>query len=85
MVEQFELDFMGFSESSQETQETHAQIALLKNAVDPNDFVLTDYVEMVVPQMLEEYTLRAAKGSTGVKRTASVGQIIMIKVCLHIF
>ena len=67
MVEQFELDFMGVSESSQEPQEIHAQIALLKNAVDPNDFVLTDYVEMVVPQMLEEYTLRSAKGSTGAK------------------
>ena len=69
MVEQFELDFMGFSESSQETQEIHAQIALLKNAVDPDDLVLMDYVEMVVPQMLEEYTLRSAKGSTGAKRT----------------
>ena len=65
MVEQLQLDFMGFSESSQETQEIHAQIALLKNAVDPSDFVLMDYVEMVVPQMLEEYTLRSAKGSTG--------------------
>ncbi len=65
MVEQFQLDFMGISESSQETQEIHAQIALLKNAVDPNDFALRDYVEMVVPQMLEEYTLRPAKGSTG--------------------
>ena len=65
MVEQFELDFMGFSESSQETQEIHAQIALLKNAVDPDDVVLMDYVEIVAPQMLEEYTLRSAKGSTG--------------------
>ena len=65
MVEQFELDFMGISENSQETQEIHAQIALLRNAVDPDDFVLMDYVEIVVPQMLEEYTLRSAKGSTG--------------------
>ncbi len=65
MVEQLELDFMGISESFQETQEIHAQIALLKNAVGPNNFVLRDYVEMVVPQMLEEYTLRPAKGSTG--------------------
>ena len=65
MVEQHQLDFMGISESSQETQQIRAQIALLKNAVDPDDFVLTDYVEMVVPQMLEEYTLRSAKGSTG--------------------
>ena len=58
-------DLLGISESSQETQEIHAQIALLKNAVAPDDYVLTDYVEMVVPQMLEEYTLRSAKGSTG--------------------
>ena len=65
MTEQLQPDFMGISESSQETQEIHAQVALLKNAVDPNDFVLMDYVEIVVPQMLEEYTLRPAKGSTG--------------------
>ena len=65
MVEQLELDFMGISESFQETQEIHAQIALLKNTVDPDDFVLTNYVETVVPQMLEEYTLLSAKGSTG--------------------
>ena len=58
-------DLHGISESSQETEEIHAQIALLKNGVDPDDFVLMDYVEMVVPQMLEEYTLRPAKGSTG--------------------
>ena len=65
MVEQLELDFMGISESFQETQEIHAQIALLKNTVDPDDLVLTNYVETVVPQMLEEYTLLSAKGSTG--------------------
>ena len=65
MIEQLEVDFMGISESSQETQEIHAHIALLKNAVDPNDSVLMDYVEMVVPKMLEEYTLCSAKGSTG--------------------
>ena len=65
MTEQHQPDFMGISESSQETQAIHAQIALLKNAVDPNDLALRDYVEMVVPQMLEEYTLRPAKGSTG--------------------
>ncbi len=64
MAEQPQPDFLGISESSQETQEIHAQIALLKNAVDPDDFVLTDYVETVVPQMLDEYTLRSAKGST---------------------
>ena len=65
MIEQLELDFMGISESFQETQEIHAQIALLKNTVDPDDLVLTNYVETVVPQMLEEYTLLSAKGSTG--------------------
>ena len=65
MVDQLELDFMGISDDSQEPQRLHAQIALLKNAVDPADFVLTDYVDKVVPQMLEEYTLQPAKGSTG--------------------
>ena len=64
MVEQLELDFMGISDDSQEPQRIHAQIALLKNAVDPADFVLMDYIETVVPQMLEEYTLEPAKGST---------------------
>ena len=64
MVERLD-DLLRSSESSQETEEIHAQIALLKNAVNPDDFVLMDYVEMVVPQMLEEYTLRSAKGSTG--------------------
>ena len=65
MVEKTEPDFMGTSDDSQEYQRFHAQIALLKNAVDPVDFVLTDYVDKVVPQMLEEYTLKPAKGSTG--------------------
>jgi len=65
MFEQLELDFMGISDDSQEPQRIHAQIALLKNAVDPTDFVLMDYIETVVPQMLEEYTLKPAKGSTG--------------------
>ena len=65
MVDQLELSFMGISDDSQESQRIHAQIALLKNAVDPSDFVLTDYVDKVVPQMLEEYTLHPAKGSTG--------------------
>ncbi len=63
MVEQ--LDFLGSSEDSQESQRLHAQIALLKNAVDPDDFVLMDYIDKIVPQMLEEYTLQPAKGSTG--------------------
>ena len=64
MVEELQLDFMGVTESSQETHAIHAQIALLKNAVNPSDFVLMDYIDRVVPQMLEEYTLRPAKGST---------------------
>ena len=66
MVDQLELDFMGISDDPQEPQRLHAQIALLKNAVDPTDFVLMNYVDKVVPQMLEEYTLQPAKGSTGV-------------------
>ena len=65
MVEQPELNFMGISDDSQEPQRLHAQIALLKKAVDPADFVLTDYIDKVVPQMLEKYTLQPAKGSTG--------------------
>ena len=65
MVDQLELNFMGISDDSQESQRLHAQIALLKNAVDPADFVLMDYIDKVVPQMLEEYTLKPAKGSTG--------------------
>ena len=64
MSEQLEPNFMGHSDDSQESQQFHAQIALLKNAVDPADFVLTDYVDTVVPQMLAEYTLQPAKGST---------------------
>ena len=64
MVEKTEPDFMGISDDSQESQRLHAQIALLKNAVDPSDFVLMDYIDRVVPQMLEEYTLQSAKGGT---------------------
>ena len=64
MVDQLELGFMGISDDSQESERLHAQIALLKNAVDPSDFVLMDYVDSVVPQMLVEYTLRSAKGGT---------------------
>ena len=67
MVDQLEFDFMGISDNSQEPQRLHAQVALLKNAVDPSDFVLMDYIDKVVPQMLEEYTLQPAKGSTGAK------------------
>ena len=65
MVDQLELNFMGISDDSQESQRLPPQIALLKNAVDPTDFVLMDYIDKVVPQMLEEYTLQPAKGSTG--------------------
>ena len=65
MDDQMVLDFAGISDSDEEPQPMHAQIALLKNAVNPDDFVLRNYVEMVVPKMLEEYTLRPAKGSTG--------------------
>ena len=57
MVDQLELDFIGISDDSQESQRLHTQIALLKNAVDPADFVLMGYIDSVVPQMLEEYTL----------------------------
>lgn len=65
MVEQLELDdFMGISDHAQEPQRIHTQIALLKNAVDPADFVLMDYIDKVVPQMLAEYTLQSAKGGT---------------------
>ena len=64
MVDQLELNFMGISDDSQESQRLHAQIALLKNAVDPSDFVLMDYIDKVVPQMLVEYTLQSAKGGT---------------------
>ena len=64
MDDQIQLDFIGISDKDEEPQSMHAQIALLKNAVNPNDFVLRNYVEIVVPQMLEEYTLRPAKGST---------------------
>ena len=64
MANQLEFNFMGISDDSQESQRLHTQIALLKNAVDPADFVLTDYVDKVVPQMLAEYTLQSAKGST---------------------
>ncbi len=65
MVDQLELNFIGISDDSQESKRLHAQIALLKSAVDPSDFVLMDYIDKVVPQMLEEYTLQPAKGSTG--------------------
>jgi len=65
MVDELELDFMGISDDPQEPQRLHAQIALLKSAVDPSDFVLIDYIDKIVPQMLEEYTLQPAKGSTG--------------------
>ena len=66
MAEQLEFDdFMGSSDVSQEPQRLHAQIALLKNSVDPSDFALMDYIDKVLPQMLEEYTLNPAKGSTG--------------------
>ena len=64
MVNQLEPKFIGISDDSQESQRLHAQIALLKNAVDPSDFVLMDYIDRVVPQMLEEYTLQSAKGGT---------------------
>ena len=66
MVDQLELDdLMGISDVSQEPQRLHAQIALLKNAVDPADLVLVDYIDRVMPQMIEEYSLKPAKGSTG--------------------
>jgi len=64
MVDQLEFDFMGISDDSQESQRLHTQIALLKSAVDPSDFVLIDYIDKIVPQMLEEYTLQSAKGGT---------------------
>ena len=50
--------------SEDEPEETSAYIALLKGAIPPDDDVLQDYVEIVVPQMQKEYTLRSAKGST---------------------
>ena len=65
MDEQLELEFYGnLRRSSRISKRLQAQIALLKNAVDPSDFVLTDYVDKVMPQMLAEYTLQSAKGGT---------------------
>ena len=64
MAEKLESDIIGKSDDSQETQRQHAQIAFLKNAIDPSDHVLMDYIERVVPQLLEEYTLKPAKPST---------------------
>ena len=63
MIDQLE-DLIGHSDDSQESQQLHAQIASLKKSVDPDDLVLMDYVDKVVPQMLAEYTLQPAKGST---------------------
>ena len=64
MADQLEFDFIGISDDSQESQRLHAQIALLKNAIDSSDFVLMDYIDKVVPQMLAEYTFQSAKGGT---------------------
>lgn len=83
MTEQLEFDFMGVSDAPQELQRIHVQIALLKNAVDPTDFVLIDYIDKVVPQMLVEYTLQSAKG--GIKYPKLSDQSMLAHILNGIF
>lgn len=43
----------------------YLQIDLLKDAVEPSDQPLLDYVEHVAPRLLEEFSLLTAKGGSG--------------------
>lgn len=49
----------------EEAPRCYAQIDLLKRAVDPDDAVLAEYVEVVGPHLLEEFSLLTAKGGSG--------------------
>jgi CRISPR-associated protein Csc3 len=49
----------------EEAPRRYAQMDLLQGAVDPADTVLAEYVEVVGPYLLEEFSLLTAKGGTG--------------------
>lgn len=85
MDDQMVPDFMGISGSDEEPQPMHAQIGLLKNAVTPDDFVLRNYVEMVVPKMMEAYTLQPAKGSANPKYADKHDQSMLAHILNGIF
>ena len=68
-----------------EREEVPAYIALLKGAIPSDDEVLQTYVEVVGPQMLKEYTLRPAKGSSVEKYEHNDDQSMLTHVLNGVF
>jgi len=52
--------------STQEKEKTreHLQVRILRNIIDSDDTVLLDFVDKIMPKMLEEFSLMTAKGGT---------------------
>lgn len=68
-----------------EREEMPAYLALLKRAIPADDDVLQDYVDIVGPRMLKEYTLQSAKGSSQPKYSHNTDQSMLTHILNGIF
>ena len=68
-----------------ESEEMPAYLVLLKRAIPADDDVLQDYVEIVGPRMLKEYTLQSAKGGSNPKYSRNNDQSMLTHILNGIF
>ena len=71
--------------SDSEPEEMPAYLALLKEAIPPDDEVLRDYVEIVGPKMVKEFSLRSAKGGSNPDYSRSDDQSMLTHILNGIF
>ena len=71
--------------SDSEPEEMPAYLALLKEVIPPDDEVLRDYVEIVGPKMVKEFSLRSAKGGSHPDYSRSDDQSMLTHIFNGIF
>ena len=71
--------------SDSEPEEMPAYLALLKEVIPPDDEVLRDYVEIVGPKMVKEFSLRSAKGGSNPDYSRSDDQSMLTHIFNGIF
>lgn len=71
--------------SDSEPEEMPAYLALLKEVIPPDDEVVRDYVEIVGPKMVKEFSLRSAKGGANPAYSRSDDQSMLTHIFNGIF
>ena len=68
-----------------EPEDIPVYLALLKKVIPPDDKVLQDYVEIIGPKMVKEFSLRSAKGGSNPKYSRSDDQSMLTHILNGIF